>query len=138
MCVCVFPSELYHYKDLQDKAFGRPYGLCGLWEASCNLPNYTGAHAFFACTYDVISHLIAITSMSAEVADIGAFCILLFILFYFISFICILREGGMGEERGAPREKNESAADRIAHYPSRRFFNSSHKFPYISWSYSGK
>ena len=62
-------------------------------------------YVFSASTYDVISHLIPITSMSAEVVD-GGRC--LFIIFFqlYISFIYLhIPGGGMGEERGAPREK---------------------------------
>ena len=95
----MFPSEIYHYKDLQ--GFRQPYGLCGLWEASCNLPNYTGALR----TYDVISHLIPITSMSAEVVD-GGRCLFYFnIFFFFHLFICIFREGNGGGEGSTQREK---------------------------------
>ena len=86
-------------------------------------------YVFSASTYDVISHLIAITSMSAEVVD-GGRClfILLFIyLFYFfhifISFIYLhIPGGGLGEERGAPREKNESAADEDSSSPNSAIF----------------
>ena len=87
---------------------------------------------FSASTYDVISHLIAITSMSAEVVDGGRclfillfiylFYLILFFIYLFHLFICIFREGRMGEERGAPREKHESAADEDSSSPKSAIF----------------
>ena len=113
----MFPSEIYHYKDLQ--GFRQPYGLCGLWEASCNFLIIRALYVFSASTYDVISHLIPITSMSAEVVD-GGRCLFYFNIYLFL-FICIFREGN-GEERGAPREKNEAAADRDSSSPKSAIF----------------
>ena len=42
-------------------------------------------YVFSASTYDVISHLIAITSMSAEVVD-GGRCLFILLFIYFILF----------------------------------------------------
>ena len=104
--MCVFLSEICHYKNLQDKGFGQPYGLCGLWEASCiTFLIIRALYVFSVSTYDVISHLIPITSMSAEVVD-GGRC----------------REEGNGGGRGAPREKNESAADKDSSSPKSAIF----------------
>ena len=113
----MFPSEIYHYKDLQ--GFRQPYGLCGLWEASCNFLIIRALYVLSASTYDVISHLIPITSMSAEVVD-GGRCLFYFNIFFFYLFAYSGR--GMGEERGAPREKNESAADRDSSSPKSAIF----------------
>ena len=92
----------------------------------CGKPHVTfliirALYVFSASTYDVISHLIPITSMSAEVVDgEGAFFILIF-LFFFIYLIAYSGRG-TGEERGAPREKNESAADRDSSSPKSAIF----------------
>ena len=59
---------------------------------------------FSASTYDVISHLIPITSMSAEVVD-GGRCLFYFNIFFFHLFICIFREGNGGGEGSTQREK---------------------------------
>ena len=96
----MFPSEIYHYKDLQ--GLRQPYGLCGLWEASCNFLIIRALYVFSASTYDVISHLIPITSMSAEVVD-GGRCLFYFNNFFL--FICIFREGNGGGEGSTQREK---------------------------------
>ena len=129
----MFPSEIYHYKDLQ--GFRQPYGLCGLWEASCNFLIIRALYVFSASTYDVISHLIPITSMSAEVVD-GGRCLFYFIFIYFFIYLHI--PGGEWGRRGEPPERKTSLPlTGIAHHPSLRFFNSSLKFPYISWPYSG-
>ena len=94
-------------------------------------------YVFCASTYDVISHLIPITSMNAEVVDGGRCLFYFYYLFIFFIYLHI-PGGGMEEERGAPREKNESAADKDSSSPeSAIFFNSSLKFTYISWPYSG-
>ena len=88
----------------------------------CGKPHVTfliirALYVFSASTYDVISHLIPITSMSAEVVD-GGRC-----LFYFFFIYLFAYSGrGMGEERGAPREKNESAADRDSSSPKSAIF----------------
>ena len=150
--VFFFPSEMYHYEDLpsNDTAFQIKDLDDRMGFVVCGKPHVTfliirALYVFSACAYDVISHLIAITSMSAEVVD-GGRC--LFYLFYFIcfffvvvfvSFMYLHIPGGRGEgmERGAPREKTSLPLTRIAHHPSRRFFNSSLKFPYINWPYSG-
>ena len=53
------------------------------------------------------------------------FIIYLFILFFyiFISFIYLhIPGGGMGEERGAHREKNKSAADEDSSSPNSAIF----------------
>ena len=74
----------------------------------CGKPHVTfliirALYVFSASTYDVISHLIPITSMSAEVVDGGgAFFIL---IFFFHLFICIFREGNVGGEGSTQREK---------------------------------
>ena len=115
----MFPSEIYHYKDLQ--GFRQPYGLCGLWEASCiTFLIIRALYVFSASTYDVISHLIPITSMSAEVVD-GGRCLFYFNIYYFF-YLFAYSGRGMGEERGAPREKNESAADRDSSSPKSAIF----------------
>ena len=90
-------------------------------------------YVFSASTYDVISHLIPITSMSAEVVD-GGRClfIIFFSVIYFIYLFAYSGRGNGGGEGSTQREKT-----RIAHHPSLRFFNSSLKFPYLSWPYSG-
>ena len=75
---------------------------------------------FSASTYDVISHLIPITSMSAEVVD-GGRCLFYFNIFFFI-YLFAYSGRGTGEERGAPREKNESAADRDSSSPKSAIF----------------
>lgn len=87
----------------------------------CGKPHVTfliirALYVFSASTYDVISHLIPITSMSAEVVD-GGRC-----LFYFNIYLFAYSGRGMGEERGAPREKNESAADRDSSSPKSAIF----------------
>ena len=57
--------------------------------------------------------------MSAEVVD-GGRCLFYFNIFFFYLFAYSGR--GMGEERGAPREKNESAADRDSSSPKSAIF----------------
>ena len=97
----------------------------------CGKPHVTfliirALYVFSASTYDVISHLIPITSMSAEVVDGGRclfyFIIYLLILFYFFIYLFAYSGRGMGEERGAPREKNESAADKDSSSPKSAIF----------------
>ena len=106
----------------------------------CGKPHVTfliirALYVFSASTYDVISHLIPITSMSAEVVDGGG---AFFILIFFFSFIYLHIPGGECGRRGEhPERKTSLPLTGVAHHPSLRFFNSSLKFPYISWPYSG-
>ena len=74
----------------------------------CGKPHVTfliirALYVFSASTYDVISHLIPITSMSAEVVDGGKY--LFQYIFFFHLFICIFREGNWGGEGSTQREK---------------------------------
>ena len=90
----------------------------------CGKPHVTfliirALYVFSASTYDVISHLIPITSMSAEVVDGGKY-LFQYIFFFIYLFAYSGRE--IGEERGAPREKNESAADRDSSSPKSAIF----------------
>ena len=130
--VCVFPSEIYHYKDLQ--GFRQPYGLCGLWEASCNLPNYTGALRILC------KHLRCYKPLDPNNQYECWSCWrrkVPFLIFFF-SFIYLHIPGGEWGRRGEhPERKTSLPLTGIAHHPSLRFFNSSLKFPYISWPYSG-
>ena len=77
----------------------------------CGKPHVTfliirALYVFSASTYDVISHLIPITSMSAEVVD-GGRCLFYFNIYFFFFhlFICIFREGNGGGEGSTQREK---------------------------------
>ena len=84
-------------------------GFVVCWKPHVTFLIIRALYVFSASTYDVMSHLIPITCMSAEVVD-GGRClfILLFIyLFYFIFhlFICIFREGNGGGEGSTQREK---------------------------------
>lgn len=92
----------------------------------CGKPHVTfliirALYVFSASTYDVISHLIPITSMSAEVVD-GGRCLFYFNIYFFFIYLFAYSGRGMGEERGAPREKNESAADRDSSSPKSAIF----------------
>ena len=85
----------------------------------CGKPHVTlliirALYLFSASTYDVIS---------AEVVD-GGRCLFYFITYLFIFFIYLFAYSGrgMGEERAAPREKNESAADKDSSPPKSAIF----------------
>ena len=101
----------------------------------CGKPHVTfliirALYVFSASTYDVISHLIPITSMSAEGVD-GGRCLFI-LIFFFFSFIYLHIPGGERGRRGEhPERKTSLPLTGIAHHPSLRFFNSSLKFPYI-------
>ena len=145
-CVCVcfhqkfINSRIYEIKDL-DSRMG--FVVCG--KAHVTFLIIRALYVFSASTYDVISHLIAITSMSAEVVD-GGRCLFIFyfiinlFFFSFIYFIYLFAYSGREEwgRRGEhPERKTSLSLTRIAHHPSLRFYNSSLKFPYKSWPYSG-
>ena len=78
----------------------------------CGKPHVT-FYVFSASTYDVIS---------AEVVD-GGRCLFYFITYLFFFIYLFAYSGrGMGEERGAPREKNEPAADKDSSSPKSAIF----------------
>ena len=105
------------YKDL-DSRMG--FVVCG--KPHVTFLTIRALYVFSASTYDVISHLIPITSMSAEVID-GGRCLFIFNIFFFFFIYLFAYSGrGMGDERGAPREKNESAADRDSPSPKSAIF----------------
>ena len=116
MCVCFHQKFIITkiYKDL-DSRIG--FVVCGKPHVTFLI--IRALYVFSASTYDVISHLIPITSMSAEVVDRGR-CFFYFNNFF--SFIYLHFGRGTGEERGAPRQKNESAADRDSSSPKSAIF----------------
>ena len=134
VCVCFHQKFIITkiYKDL-DSRMG--FVVCGKPHVTFLI--IRALYVFSASTYDVISHLIPITSMSAEVVD-GGRCLFYFNIYLFFSFIYLHIPGGEWGRRGEhPERKTSLPLTGIAHHPSLRFFNSSLKFPYISWPYSG-